>query len=253
MPFDDNDKDEKKVRFHGRRHGKKLRSSRINLLTSLLPKIAIVKENLKETIDLNNLFDFIPKQIWLEVGFGGGEHTASQALNNPEVGIIASEVFLNGIASLLAHLSGNHDDGNLIKNSPCHLAENSHNNVRIFADDIRILFPFLPDGCFDKIFVLFPDPWPKKRHEERRFIGNGNLPEIIRLLKPNGELRIASDDMNYIRWSLKHLYNNPNFAWLANHHLDWKTPPADWVQTRYEKKALDKGLKPIYLRFTKKL
>ncbi|MGD9637809.1 MAG: tRNA (guanosine(46)-N(7))-methyltransferase TrmB [Alphaproteobacteria bacterium] len=241
-----------KTKFYGRRQGKKIRQPRVNLLKNLLPQIAINKNSLKDTIDINNLFSFKPEQLWLEVGFGGGEHTSEQALNNPKTAIIASEVFVNGIASLLAHLAGTHSDGTILDDESCSLETRRSDNVRIFPDDVRLLFPFLPDACFDRIFVLFPDPWPKKRHALRRFIGPDNLPELRRLLKVGGELRVASDDMNYIRWSLEHLNKNPYFEWLATNHLDWKTPPKDWVQTRYEQKALSKGDKPVYLRFQKK-
>ena len=247
MPFNDN-----KARFYGRRQGKKLRQSRLNLLKNLLPKVAINKDDLKDVINPSLFFNFSPKELWLEVGFGGGEHSFEQALKNPDIGIITSEVFINGIASLLAHINGSHQDGNLVHQSDDSFIPDYNDNIRIFADDIRLLLPYLPDNSFDRIFVLFPDPWPKKKHESRRFIGKENLPEIIRLLKPNGELRVASDDMGYIRWSLEHLNNNPHFEWLAESHLDWKTPPCDWVATRYEQKALKNGLKPVYLRFIKK-
>lgn len=237
-------------RFYGRRVGKKLKASRQSLLENLLPKIAITKDQLNGLIKPHLWFASTPREFWLEVGFGGGEHTAEQALKNPEVGIIATEVFINGIASLLAHINGSHHDGQLINNSQ--IADNRKDNIRIFADDARLLLPFLPDNCLAKIFLLFPDPWPKKKHASRRFVNSQNLPEIIRLLKPGGEFRIASDNLNYIRWSLEHLIVNPNFDWLAESPKDWQTPPLDWIPTRYEQKALAQGLKPVYLRFMKK-
>ena len=158
-----------------------------------------------------------------------------------------AEVFLNGVASLVAHLAGAHENADLADNAS--IAPERTDNVRIYNDDVRPLLNVLPDASLDKIFVLFPDPWPKKRHASRRFIGPTNIPKLARLLKEGGELRVASDDMNYIRWSLEHLCASPYFTWTAKSSQDWKNPPADWVNTRYEMKAYAAGRKPVYLIF----
>jgi len=142
---------------------------------------------------------------------------------------------MDGVGSLLRHL----DERNLT-------------NVRVVADDSRPLLYKLIDACFDRAFLLFPDPWPKKRHAERRFIGPKNLALLARLLKDGAEFRVASDDMQYISWTLQHMHNHPDFEWLAKGPDDWRTPPSDWVKTRYEQKALRQGKKCNYLRFRRK-
>ncbi|MCP4395003.1 MAG: tRNA (guanosine(46)-N7)-methyltransferase TrmB [Alphaproteobacteria bacterium] len=255
MTNKDNNKKNKFVedlsKFFGRRSGKTLRRARRRLVDELLPKNSIDVSELgdDEFLSIKETFPEIKSnELWLEVGFGGGEHLATQSQNNPDICFIGGEVFLNGVASFLAHVTGHHEEG-ATDDEEIKLLESRTDNVRVYADDIRLLLPHLPDGCVSKFFVLFPDPWPKKRHALRRFIGPENLPEITRLIKKGGELRIASDDMNYIRWSLRHLMNCEDFTWTAETSEDWKVRPSDWVATRYEQKALAKGDKPVYLRF----
>jgi len=172
--------------------------------------------------------------VWLEVGFGGGEHLAAQAAARPDVGLIGCEVFVNGVASLLRHLDSTGVD-----------------NVRVFADDARLLFPALPEACLDKLFVLFPDPWPKTRHAERRFIGPGNLDTLARLLADGGELRVASDDAGYIAWAARHLGGHPAFAGPDDGAHPIRRP-ADWPPTRYEGKAVDRGKTCTFLSFRRR-
>ena len=217
-------------RFFGRRKGKTLRVTGRTLVETRLPALAIPEPGRDETLDPASLFSAPPSALWLEVGFGGGEHLAWQAAHHPGTGIIGGEVFLNGIASLLGHLD-----------------ENGATNVRIFPEDVRRLFPALPDGCLDRVFVLFPDPWPKKRHASRRFIGPDNLPVLARLMKPGAELRVASDDPVYQDWASEHLEASEQFQALAGH--DILSKPADWPQTRYEQKALREGRIPHYFRY----
>lgn len=217
----------------------------------LLPRLAIsLPETDQPSLTPADLFDNTFDHYWLEVGFGYGEHLATQAANNPDTGIIGSEVYKNGIASMLAHLTGTHVDG-LPEGEEPKIHATREDNVRVYPEDVRAVLPHLKDASFDRIFVLFPDPWPKKRHAERRFIGPENLPVLARLLKDGGELRVASDDMSYIRWALQHLMADPNFVWQAETRSDWLTPPEDWVPTRYEQKARSQGKKPVYLRFTR--
>lgn len=219
-------------RSFGRRKGKKLRPGRVALLDTLLPRLEIPVPPLGATVTPSELFDPAPRAVWFEVGFGGGEHLAAQAKANPDVGIIGCEVFVNGIASLLRHV----DEAGLT-------------NVRIFTDDARALLASLPDACLDRIFVLFPDPWPKRRHAARRFISPNTLDLLARVLKDGGELRVASDDVTYIRWTLAHAPIHPSFRWMAARPSDWRQPAPDWVATRYEAKALREGRPPCYLRF----
>ena len=224
--------------FYGRLKGKSLKQSQKGYieedLDALSPGPVDWDANpSREPLDLQGLF--AGKPVWLEIGFGGGEHLAGQAEANPTVGIIGAEPFMDGVGSLLRHL----DERNLT-------------NVRVVADDSRPLLYKLIDACFDRAFLLFPDPWPKKRHAERRFIGPKNLALLARLLKDGAEFRVASDDMQYISWTLQHMHNHPDFEWLAEGPDDWRTPPSDWVKTRYEQKALRQGKKCNYLRFRRK-
>jgi len=237
-------------RFYGRIQGRKLHPTRKKLVDEFLPKLEInLPEKPFSEDELKSLFGINPKEIWLEVGFGGGEHLAEQSYNNQDVAIIGSEVFVNGVASLLAHIAGAHEDGNVVIKHGVSIAEGRSDNVRIYPNDVRKLLDLMPEACLNRVFVLFPDPWPKKRHAERRFIGSANLPILAKLLKKGGELRVASDDMTYIRWALQHLSESADFEWLAEESKDWLRQPSDWVNTRYEQKAIREGRKPIYLRY----
>lgn len=229
----------KRLLFYGRRHGRKLRRGRQRLMDELLPRLAIpapagarVEPRIDPRIDPWALFPSHPHALWLEIGFGGGEHLAVQAARHPEIGFLGSEVFVNGIATLLAAIE--HD---------------GLGNIRIWPEDARLLLDALPDACLERVFLLFPDPWPKRRHAERRFIGPDNLARLARVLVPGGELRVASDDPGLVAWTLMHLRRHPCFRWSAARADDWRRPPADWVPTRYEAKALAEGRRPAYLRF----
>ena len=260
-------------RFFGRRKGKKLRASRLALLENLLPLIQIPlpsdareeaeKKEVLPCMKEGTLFSFKPEEIWLEVGFGGGEHLAELALKYPDVGFIGAEVFVNGVASLLAHLAGPSYKEKTEEKTQAHkngqedeekirqrlLSHQRTDNVRIFYEDIRLLFPYLPDGMFSKIFVLYPDPWPKTRHEKRRFIGPGNLPVLARLLKEGGQLIIATDVDIYADWTEQEVAKFSVFKEVSNNRL---LPPPDWATTRYEQKALAAGRAPRYFVFEKR-
>ena len=181
-------------------------------------------------LDPQNLFPAKPSAIWLEIGFGGGEHLAAQAAANPDVGLIGCEPFVNGVASLLDHV-----DRLQLK------------NVRVFPNDARLVLDALPAASLDRCFVLFADPWPKKRHEERRFIGPENLPRLARVLKQGGELRLATDVLPLATWMRERVAEHPAFA--CRH--DGPEPPPDWIQTRYEQKGLEAGRAPVYLSYQK--
>lgn len=221
-------------RFYGRRKGRPLRKGQQALIDALLPRLAI---DLPATgkLDPRALFPDAPGAIWLEIGFGGGEHLAEQARANPQAGIIGCEVFLNGIATLLAQVEAH-----------------GLTNVRIHPEDARDLLDVLPERSLDRVFLLFPDPWPKRRHAGRRFIQTARLDLLARLMKPGAELRVASDDPIYIAWALSHLTAHPAFLWTARRPQDWRDRPADWPPTRYEAKALREGRKPAYFRFLRR-
>ncbi len=218
-------------RLYGRQIGQKLKPRQARLIETLLPHVAVPMSG---AIDPKTLFPQAD-EIWLEVGFGGGEHLAWQAAQNPGAGLIGAEPFINGVAKLLVHI----DDQKL-------------QNVRVHHGDVRPLLEALPDGALSKLFVLHPDPWPKKRHHKRRMISPWFFNEAARILRSGGELRVASDIRDYIRWTLMHAQNAPAFEWRAQCAADWRTRPGDWPQTRYEAKSLREGRTPAYLVFRRK-
>lgn len=214
------------LRSYGRRRGKKLRPGRERLMADYLPQIAI-----KSGVPVRAQFPADIRELWMEIGFGGGEHLAAQAQAHPDVGIIGCEPFLNGVAKLLSQ----------IENNPAQ-------NVRVHADDARDMFPDVEDGSLDRVFILFPDPWPKTKHHKRRLIQTPLLDDLARMLKDGGEFRFASDHMGYVRWVLSFVLKHPNFEWIAEGPADWREPPEGWTSTRYEQKALA-GDVMVYLRF----
>lgn len=223
-------------KFYGRRRGRRLRPWREQLFDEALPNYALsLPADDTDALDPAALFGAPVEALWIEVGFGGGEHLAAQAKAHPGTGFIGFEPFVNGVASLLRYL----EEGQL-------------GNVRVHADDARPVLERLPEASVDRFFLLFPDPWPKKRHHFRRFIQPETVALLSRLLKDGTELRIASDDMGVARWMLAHVTEHPDFEWLARRPADWRDPPDDWVQTRYEGKALAQGRRPVYLRFRRR-
>lgn len=233
-------------KFYGRRKGRIIRKAKTTLLDAFLPQIKITPETV---FDKQTLFGVPVKETALEIGFGDGQHLAGQAKNNPQNGYIGAEVFQNGVANLLTLITGIKEGTNLPEK--INLEKDRVDNIRVFDDDIRLLFKQIPDSFLDKIFVLFPDPWPKKRHAHRRFINPDNLAEIARILRPGGILRIATDHKIYKGWALRQLAANPNFAWTAKCGNDWKKEPADWVKTKYQQKALREGRRPVFLDFAR--
>jgi tRNA (guanine-N7-)-methyltransferase len=216
--------------LYGRRRGKKLRAGQEALLDTLLPKLLITIPPEPQKLDLAALFGAACEKIWLEVGFGAGEHLVWQAAEHPEVGLIGCEPFINGVAKCLAHIE-----------------RTAVTNVRLFTDDARLLMAALPDGSLSRVFVLFPDPWPKTRHRKRRLVQRDTLDVLARLMKAGAELRLATDDPSYLPWMVEHACIHPAFEWLAERPSDWRGRPADWPPTRYEQKMLA-GHKPVFLR-----
>jgi len=216
--------------LYGRRRGKKLRAGQESLLDSLLPKLLIAVPPEPQKLDLASLFGAARKDIWLEVGFGAGEHLVWQAEHHPDVGLLGCEPFINGVAKCLAHIE-----------------RTGVSNIRLFTDDARLVMAALPDRSLSRAFILFPDPWPKTRHHKRRFVERGNLDVLARLLKSGAELRLATDDPSYLPWMVEHACSHPAFDWLAERPSDWRGRPDDWPPTRYEQKMLA-GHKPVFLR-----
>jgi tRNA (guanine-N7-)-methyltransferase len=217
-------------RIYGRRQSHRIRPARKRLLAERLPELQLDVPDDGATIDVVSLFSSACQRRWLEIGFGGGEHLAAQAAANPDVGLIGCEPYVNGVARCLS-LLGDRD------------------NVRVVIDDARLLLKALPACSLDRIFVLFPDPWPKTRHHKRRIVNPDTVADTARLLKPGGELRLASDDMNYARTMLWTVNSHGGFDWLAERPTDWLERPDDWPETRYEAKARKVGRRPAFLRF----
>ena len=221
--------------LHGRRRGKKLRVGQQSLLDTLLPRLALTLPAEPTKIDLARLFggQLPPDGVWLEIGFGAGEHLVWQAEQHPEVGLIGCEPYLNGVAKCLAHVE-----------------RSGVTNIRLFTDDARLVMAALPDRSLGRAFVLFPDPWPKTRHHKRRFVQRESLDRLAELMIPGAELRLATDDPSYLPWMVEQACTHPAFDWLAKGPADWRQRPADWPQTRYEKKML--AGKPIFLRLRRR-
>ena len=217
--------------IYGRRKGHRLRPGRQRLLDEVLPKLQVHLPGGTQ-LDPTSLFAHRPERVWLEIGFGGGEHLAAQAAAHPDVGLIGCEPFIGGIARLLSLIHAQ-----------------DLTNVRLFTDDARLLMQALPGGSLERIFVLFPDPWPKARHHKRRIVSSATAAEFARLLRPAGEVRLATDDMGYARAMLLALRGHPGLRWQAERPSDWRERPPDWPMTRYESKALATGRACVYLRF----
>jgi tRNA (guanine-N7-)-methyltransferase len=233
------DKPEKystRLRSFGRRQSNKLRAGQQALLDNLLPTLRLLPTEDGSMIDPTTVFKVPVKEVWFEVGFGGGEHTAAQIENNPDVGIIACEPFINGVASLLVHVEN----------------RGLHDRIRILDNDARPLLDVIPDGSISRLFLLFPDPWRKNRHSNRRFVGGENLDLIARVLKSGSEFRVGSDHMPYIDWTLDHMTQRDDFEWICDGPEDWRVRPDDWPESRYEQKALRQGKACVYLRFRRK-
>ena len=196
----------------------------------MLPQLA-VPDPAESAVDPKTLFPDA-SAVWLEVGFGAGEHLVAQAAERPDVGLIGAEPFVAGVAACLAGVQ-----------------EHGVQNVRIHADDARPLMAALPEASIERVFVLQPDPWRKRRHWNRRLIGPEGLDLIARILADDGELRLSTDHAGYQVWMLRHLQADPRFLWTARRADDWRQPPVDWPRTRYAAKAEREGRPVIYLTF----
>ena len=217
------------LKTFGRRGGRPLSGRQKALMDDLLPRLSIpIKPDLR--LDPKTLFED-PNEIWLEIGFGGGEHVSGQAKANPDVGILASEVFFEGNAKLLGQIE---DEGS--------------GNVRVWPEDGRELVEGLAPNSIDRAFILFPDPWPKARHQKRRIIQPDFLDALSRIMKPGGRVRFATDVRSYADEALERFLAHPNFEWAAIEADDWRTAPEDHIQTRYQTKKLG-DIDPVYFDF----
>ena len=217
-------------RLYGRRQGHRLRLGQQALVEEVLPRLQ-VPEGL---LDSQTLFGD-QRPLWLEIGFGAGEHLAWQAAANPEVGLVGCEPFLNGVVGALGHVE-----------------REGLANVRLHMGDALDVLARLPDASLSRVFLLHPDPWPKARHAKRRFVNPGPLDRIAAKLKPGGEFRIGTDHPVYGRWALMQMARRSDFEWLAATPADWQVPPDDWPRTRYAAKALREGREVWHFRYRRR-
>ena len=220
--------------FYGRFKGKSLSATQSEALITEFENYSLENISWEENPQRNKikLFEiFDAKPVWLEIGFGGGEHLIHQAILNPDIGFIGCEPYQNGVAKLMGKLSVN----------PCQ-------NIKVYDGDVRNIFDVLARNSISKVFLLYPDPWPKKRHHRRRFVTQEFLVPLYASMKPGSILRIATDIEDYVRQALQEV-PIAGFQWLARDASDWRTPWQDWVSTRYEIKALKEKRTPYYLTF----
>ena len=223
--------DHRPLRTFGRIKSRPIKPRQAALFDTLLPDIA-VPDPKAGPIDPRVLMPEAA-EAWLEIGFGGGEHLAAQAEKNPQAVIIGCEPFLNGVGSLLRHID-----------------ERGLKNVRLHADDARAVVEALPDASLDRVMILFPDPWHKARHNKRRLVQDDFAAELVRVLKPGGTLRFATDWADYADWALERFARTPGLARIGDVD-DWNAAPADHVVTRYEEKKLG-DVAPIFLEFARR-
>jgi len=222
--------------FHGRLKGKALRPSQEVYLAEDLGKLSPGPVDWdvnpdRQAIDLERSFGDC--EVWLEIGFGGGEHMVHQASLNPDVGIIGCEPYINGVAMLLGKIR-----------------EAKAQNVAVYPGDVRNMFDVLSENSISRAFLLYPDPWPKTRHHKRRFVTPEHLTPLAKCLKKGAMFRVATDIPDYVRQTLDEVPRH-GFDWLAERPDDWRQPWSDWISTRYEQKALREGRVPHYLTFRK--
>lgn len=216
--------------FFGRRKGKPLRERQAEGMATLLPALKLDIET--PVLRLPDLFPEPVERLRLEIGFGGGEHLVHRAQENPTTGFIGVEPFVNSMAKLLSRVG-----------------ELGLKNVRVYDDDATEVLDWLPEASLDQIDLLYPDPWPKRKHWKRRFVSAVNLDRFARVLKPGGHFCFASDIDTYVNWTLLHCAAHPAFEWTAGNASDWLTPFSGWPGTRYEAKARREGRSSAYLSF----
>jgi len=220
--------------FFGRRKGHPLRAHQAELYGDLLPRLALDISK-PAPADLRTLFPVPVTELRLEIGFGGGEHFVEQASGNPRTGFIGIEPFVNGMAKALAAIEAR-----------------ALSNVRLSADDAVQVLEWFPAGAFARVDLLYPDPWPKRRHWKRRFVQDETLIALARILRSGGEFRFATDIPDYTAWTLARVLRSNDFIWTAERADDWRLPWPQFSGTRYEAKAKREGRTPCYLIFRRK-
>ena len=231
-PKSTGDKDRQHRAFFGRVSGKRLHKGQHALFETLLPELQIDLPQ-KGMIDPEQLFSKTLKTRIIEIGYGGGEHLARLAEENPETGYVGCEVFTGGIGKMLQKIS-----------------DNNLNNISLFTQDAFRLLCVLPDASIDGVYLLYPDPWPKPRHHKRRFVSKTTLDELARTIRPGGFFRFATDIEDYANWTLAHILRHDGFEWTSTKPGSWHIPFSGWQPTRYEEKARREGrAKSYYFTF----
>lgn len=217
--------------FFGRRKGKHIRESQIEAIEALMPVIGL---DLSKTAPdpVTDLWPGKVNSLRMEIGFGAGEHILHRAANEPQTGFIGVEPFITSMGKMLMELR-----------------EKELGNIRVYDDDATRVLDWLPDSCLDRIDLLYPDPWPKRKHWKRRFVGPATIERFARVLRKGGVFCFASDIDTYINWTLRHFMSDGRFLWAANKAADWREPWQGWPGTRYEGKAFREGRTPAYLTF----
>jgi tRNA (guanine-N7-)-methyltransferase len=217
--------------FFGRRKGHRLRIHQADLIKNLLPHLSLDISGPRPA-DIAPLFDPKVESVRLEIGFGGGEHLIAEAQAFPGIGFIGCEPYVNGMAKILSAIEA-HNIG----------------NIKLFAGDAAELLAWAPANSLDRVDLIHPDPWPKRRHRKRRFVQDATVAAMARVLKPSGEFRFVCDIDDYVTWTLHHLARSPELIWTAERADDWRLPWADYTMTRYGRKAMREGRRSVYLRF----
>jgi tRNA (guanine-N7-)-methyltransferase len=212
-------------RLYGRSKGKALRPHQAELMAQLLPKL---------TLDLSAPPD-LRRETRLEIGFGGGEHLVEAAARAPDIDFIGCEPFVNGMAKLLARIEASG------------LA-----NIRLYQGDAADILDWLPEAGLSRVYLFYPDPWPKRRHRKRRFVSQQNLDRLARVMQSGAELRFATDIDDYAGWTLARIRGRRDFFWRAQTADDWRSPWEGWTRTKYETKAVAAGRRPVYLTFVRR-
>lgn len=218
------------LRSFGRVKGRVLRANSQALVETLLPKLKVSET----ALDVSDCFDQSYQAYHMEIGFGGGEHLAHMAKNYPNIGFIGCEPYINGIALLLKEIE-----------------KYDLKNIRIFRGDARVLLNQFKPESFEKLYVLFPDPWPKRKHHKKRLIGETMVALMVNSLKTGGYIQLATDHADYAGWMLRFMLEHNQLKWLADSKKDWQTPPKDWIETRYQQKAKKQGRDAVFFSFRK--